>query len=84
MRYLIEDEYKRRNDEDQDNHLRIMKNHVHDGRILEEKSKEFDIINSKNVYSSDRTEKLFGKAPSISTWQKISQARPKIKSGGFE
>jgi len=39
MKYFIEDEYGRRNVEDDEKHDQIVKNRVHNGRIEEHKSK---------------------------------------------
>ena len=40
----------------------MKKNRVHNGRMLEFKGREFNILNSK-AYNNERTEKLFGKKP---------------------
>jgi hypothetical protein len=47
MKYVVQDEYGQRNIEEEDKHERIIKNRVHDGRLLDEKAKEFDIITNK-------------------------------------
>jgi hypothetical protein len=47
LRYAIEDEYRRRNDEDFERHEQVLKNKVHEGKILESMVKEYDIINNK-------------------------------------
>lgn len=39
MKYYIEDEYNRRNHEDEEKHEQVIKNRVHNGRIEEHKSK---------------------------------------------
>jgi hypothetical protein len=46
----------------------VIKNRVHDGRLLDEKSKEFDIITNKN-YPSNRMEQLYNKKPKINRWE---------------
>jgi hypothetical protein len=62
---------------------------VHDGRLLDEKSKEFDIITNKN-YPSTRTEQLYNKKPKMAKWEEYikptdnqpSQVKA-IKTSGF-
>ncbi len=57
-------------------------NRVHNGRIEEHKSKEFDIITMKQ-YSADRTDQLFNKKNTQSAWEKVQKDTAKIKTGGF-
>jgi hypothetical protein len=35
LKYIIQDEYEQRNIEYEDKHEKIIKNHVHDGRLLD-------------------------------------------------
>ena len=60
LKYCIEDEYNRRNVEDEQKYEAVIKNKVHNGRVMDEKMKEFDIITMKN-YPEDRAEKLYKK-----------------------
>lgn len=65
----------------------IQKAHVHFGRVLDEKAKEFDIVTNK-AYNPTRAEDLYGKKVGVSWDQLMREASkpvPKaaIKSGGF-
>ena len=59
-RHLIEEEYKMRNNYDEIKKEELSKNRIHNGRLLESKAREFNILNAHN-YDSARTEKMFGK-----------------------
>lgn len=54
-KYIIEDDYGKRNLEDDDRFERIIKNRVHNNRIKQEKAKQFDIVNNK-TYRPERAE----------------------------
>ena len=60
LKYCILDEYSRRNIEDDNKYESVIKNRVHNNRIMEEKVKEFNIITTKE-YPESRAEKLFNK-----------------------
>ena len=70
MKYVIEDEYGRRNTEDDHKYAATIKNRVHNNRIMEEKGKEFNIITNKD-YLPSRAEDLFGKKIVKSTWERL-------------
>ena len=65
----------------------MIKNRIHDGRLLDEKAKEFNIITNNN-YPSTRAEVLYGKKPKIDRWEeyiKPTDNVPKfIKTSGFK
>lgn len=86
MKYVVQDEYGQRNVEEEEKQERIIKNRVHDGRLLDEKAKEFDIITNK-FYPQDRVESLYGKKPKLQKWEeyiKPTDNQPKfIKTSGF-
>jgi len=46
-KYVVLDEYQKRNVEEDDKHEKLIKEHVHFGRILDEKAKQFDIVTNK-------------------------------------
>lgn len=70
--------------EDQVKHEEVIKNRVHEGRIMDEKLKEFDIITMKN-YPGDRAERLFQKDIKKNTWDKLNSTAGKmIKTSGFQ
>lgn len=83
IKYCIEDEYNRRNVEDEQKYEAVIKNKIHNGRIIDEKLKEFDIITMKN-YPEDRAERLYNKQIVSSTWDKLNSTTGKIKSSGFQ
>ena len=85
------DEYAKRNEEDENKQMEVMKNHVHFGRVLDEKCKEFDIV-TNIPYKETRAENLYGKKLEVESWDKLLkeasrpppvQTKPTIKTGGF-
>ena len=58
-------------------------NRMHKSHLLEEKGREFDIVNLQR-YDSSRNDKFSGKELNPSTWDKLtSNPHIPIKSGGF-
>ena len=49
---------------------KVIKNRVHENRVIEEKGKEFNIITNNN-YPVSRAEDLFGKKIVKSTWERL-------------
>jgi len=47
IKYVVLDEYQKRNEEIEQKQEIQRKNHVHFGRVLDEKAKEFDIVNNQ-------------------------------------
>lgn len=81
MRYLVEKEYGDRNIEHDQRQEAILRNHVHDGKVLEDQRKgtlyhysEFNIVTLKD-YDMRRKLELFGKEPLQSTWDKITRLK---------
>ena len=62
----------------------LAKNRIHNGRMLESKAREFNILNAQN-YDSARTEKLFGKNVDQSGYDLKSYVRAPspIRQSGF-
>lgn len=53
MKYMVQDDYAKRNVEDDRKYATSIKNRVHNNRVSEEKSKEFNIVSNK-VYPETR------------------------------
>ena len=88
-KYVVLDEYSKRNVEDEDKYNDVIKNHVHFGRVLDEKVKEFNIV-TNIPYKESRAEDLYGKKLQVESWDRLLKeasrappAKPAIKSGGF-
>ena len=87
VKYMVLDEYAQRNLDQEQKDAKVLKNHVHFGRVLDEKAKEFDIVTNK-AYASTRAEDLYGKKIGVSWDQLLKDAskpvgKAGIKSGGF-
>jgi len=66
-KYVVLDEYQRRNLEEEARQEQVLKNHVHFGRILDEKAKQFDIV-TNSPYKQTRAEELYGKKLEVPSW----------------
>lgn len=88
-KYVVLDEYDKRNLEEETKQEKILKNHVHFGRVLDEKCKEFNII-TNFPYKETRAEELYGKKLEVESWDKLLRDASKaptskqiIKTAGF-
>lgn len=84
LKYILEEEYARRNIEHNDKKEAQLRNRVHNSHLLEMKAKEFDIVNLSR-YEAGRTESQYGREAVGSTWERLPQKRAQsgIKSSGF-
>ena len=87
LRYIVEDEHRARGRFEAELREIAAKNRVHEGRIEQQKAREFNILNS-NLYEPNRAEKLFGKEITarvydLRPYASTQKNRSAIKQSGF-
>lgn len=92
LKYVLEQEYARRNIEYQDKKDAQLRNRVHNSHLLEMKAKQFELLNQSNL-ETRRAQSLKGGQAVNSTWGDLNDGRSSesssrrvqtgIKSSGF-